>query len=59
VEVRVTRKVVHFVDDNASFRKAIEALLTRYGYEVLAYPSAQHLLDQLPSDEGMSRPMLN
>lgn len=51
MEVRVTRKVVHFVDDDASFRKAIEALLTRYGYEVFTYPSAQHLLDQLPSDD--------
>lgn len=50
MEVRVTRKVVHFVDDDASFRKAIDALLTRYGYEVFTYPSAQHLLDQLPSD---------
>jgi FixJ family two-component response regulator len=51
VDVRVSRKVVHFVDDNASFRKAIDALLTRYGYEVLTYPSAEQLLDQLPSDD--------
>jgi RNA polymerase sigma factor (sigma-70 family) len=36
---------------NASFGKAIDALLTRYGYEVFTYPSAQHLLDQLPSDD--------
>ena len=50
MEVRETRKVVHFVDDDASFRKAIEALLRRCGYEVVTYPSAQHLLDQLPSD---------
>jgi FixJ family two-component response regulator len=52
-EGAVSRKVVHVVDDNAGFRKAIEALLTRYGYEVLTYPSAQHLLDQLPSDERL------
>jgi FixJ family two-component response regulator len=51
VDARLSRKVVHLVDDNASFRKAIEALLTRYGYEVVTYPSAQHLLDQLPSDD--------
>jgi FixJ family two-component response regulator len=51
VDVRVARKVVHFVDDNASFRKAIDALLTRYGYEVLTYPSGEQLLNQLPSDD--------
>ena len=51
MDVRVSRKVVHFVDDNASFRKAIDGLLTRYGYEVLTYPSAEQLLDQLPSDD--------
>ena len=51
MDVRVSRKVVHIVDDNASFRKAIDALLTRYGYEVITYPSARHLLDQLPSDD--------
>jgi RNA polymerase sigma factor (sigma-70 family) len=51
VDVRIDRKVVHIVDDDASFRKAIDALLTRYGYEVFTYPSAQHLLDQLPSND--------
>jgi FixJ family two-component response regulator len=51
LDVRLSRKVVHFVDDNASFRKAIEALLTRYGFEVVTYPSGEHLLDQLPSDD--------
>ena len=45
------RRIVHIVDDNASFRKAIDALLTRFGYEVSAYPSARHLLDYLPNDE--------
>ncbi|UPK31323.1 response regulator (plasmid) [Bradyrhizobium sp. 195] len=43
--------MVNIVDDNATFRKAVEAVLTRFGYEVLAYPSAQHLLDRLPNDE--------
>jgi FixJ family two-component response regulator len=51
LNVRVNRKVVHFVDDDASFRKAIDALLTRYGYEVFTYPSAQRLLDRLPRDD--------
>jgi len=31
MEVKVARKVVHCVDDDASFRIAIEALLTRHG----------------------------
>lgn len=41
--------VVHIVDDDASFRTAIERRLRKAGYDVLAYPSAQHLLDKLPS----------
>jgi FixJ family two-component response regulator len=40
---------VYIVDDDASFRKAIERRLTKAGYEVVSYPSAQHLLDRLPS----------
>jgi RNA polymerase sigma factor (sigma-70 family) len=42
--------VVHVVDDDASFRTAIERRLKKAGYEVATYPSAQHLLDCLPSD---------
>jgi RNA polymerase sigma factor (sigma-70 family) len=41
---------VHIVDDDASFRKAIERHLKQAGYEVSTYPSAQHLLDRLPSE---------
>ena len=41
---------VHIVDDDASFRKAMERLLKHAGYEVATYPSAQHLLDHLPTD---------
>jgi FixJ family two-component response regulator len=41
---------VHVVDDDASFRTAIERRLTKAGYEVVTYPSAQHLLDRMPSD---------
>jgi FixJ family two-component response regulator len=41
---------VHVVDDDASFRKAMERRLTKAGYEVATYASAQHLLDRLPSE---------
>jgi RNA polymerase sigma factor (sigma-70 family) len=41
---------VHVVDDDASFRTAIERRLKQAGYEVATYPSAQHLLDRLPSE---------
>jgi FixJ family two-component response regulator len=41
---------VHVVDDDASFRTAMERRLTRAGYEVATYASAQHLLDRLPSE---------
>jgi FixJ family two-component response regulator len=40
--------MVHVVDDDASFRTAIERRLKKAGYEVATYPSAQHLLDRLP-----------
>jgi FixJ family two-component response regulator len=39
---------VHIVDDDASFRTAMERRLTKAGYEVATYASAQHLLDRLP-----------
>jgi RNA polymerase sigma factor (sigma-70 family) len=42
---------VHVVDDDASFRAAIERRLKKAGYAVAIYPSAQQLLDHLP-DEG-------
>jgi RNA polymerase sigma factor (sigma-70 family) len=42
--------VVHVVDDDASFRTAVERRLKRAGYEVATYPSAQHLLDRLPDE---------
>jgi FixJ family two-component response regulator len=43
--------IVHVVDDDASFRTAIQRLLETSGYQVVTYPSAQHLLEQRP-DEG-------
>jgi RNA polymerase sigma factor (sigma-70 family) len=51
VEMRSDRKFVYIVDDNATFRKTIEGRLQEFGYEVISYPSALHLLDRLPSDE--------
>jgi FixJ family two-component response regulator len=42
---------VHVVDDDESFRTAIERRLRKAGYTVATYPSAQQLLDHLP-DEG-------
>jgi len=40
--------IVHVVDDDTSFRTAIERRLRKAGYQVLTYPSAQQLLDRLP-----------
>ena len=42
--------LVHVVDDDASFRTAIERRLKKAGYEVATYPSAQDLLDRLPNE---------
>ena len=42
--------LVHIVDDDVSFRTAIERRLKKAGYEVATHPSAQHLLDSLPSE---------
>ena len=44
--------VVHVVDDDASFRTAIDRRLKKAGYEVATYPSAQHLLDRFPDQRG-------
>ena len=46
--------LVHIVDDDASFRTAIERRLKKAGYEVATYPSAQHLLDCLPSESELA-----
>jgi FixJ family two-component response regulator len=45
--------IVHVVDDDASFRTAIERRLKKAGYEVATYPSAQQLLDRLPDDNEL------
>jgi len=46
--------LVHIVDDDVSFRTAIERRLKKAGYEVATHPSAQHLLDSLPSGDELS-----
>ena len=47
---RPVQGCVHVVDDDASFLTAMERRLKHAGYEVATYPSAQHLLDRLPSE---------
>ena len=42
--------LVHIVDDDASFRTAMERRLKRAGYDVATYPSALHLLVNLPTE---------
>jgi len=41
---------VHIVDDDASFRTAMERRLKNAGYEVVTYSSALHLLVNLPTE---------
>lgn len=43
---------VHIVDDDASFRTAVERRLKHAGYDVVAYSSAQQLLDALPDENS-------
>ena len=47
---------VHIVDDDASFRTAIERRLEKAGYRVETYETAQQLLDQWPDGNGPSGP---
>jgi RNA polymerase sigma factor (sigma-70 family) len=42
---------VYIVDDDASFRIAIERRLKMAGYVVATYPSARQLLDHLPDED--------
>jgi RNA polymerase sigma factor (sigma-70 family) len=44
--------MIHIVDDDASFRTALERRLKKAGYEVATYPCAQQLLDRLPDENG-------
>lgn len=42
--------IVHIVDDDASFRTAVERRLKKAGFDVATYTSAQQLLDHLPDE---------
>lgn len=42
--------IVHIVDDDASFRSAVERRLKKAGYAVKIYSLAQQLLDHVPDD---------
>jgi FixJ family two-component response regulator len=44
---------VHVVDDDASFRIAIERRLKKAGYAVATHPTAQHLLERLPDESEL------
>lgn len=44
--------LVHLVDDDAPFRRAMGRMLHAAGYEVANYKSAQQLLDRLPDESG-------
>lgn len=44
---------VHIVDDDASFRTALERRLRKAGYNVATYPTAQHLLNDLSDQSGI------
>jgi FixJ family two-component response regulator len=52
-------KQVHLVDDDASFRTAIERRLKLAGYDVATYPSAEHLLDNLPREDELGCVLLD
>jgi RNA polymerase sigma factor (sigma-70 family) len=44
-------RTIHVVDDDSSFRTAVERCLKQAGYAVATYPSAQQLLDNLPDED--------
>jgi FixJ family two-component response regulator len=44
--------IVYVVDDDASFRTAVQRLLEAAGYRVITYPSARQLLEQRPDESA-------
>ncbi|MGY3423353.1 FixJ family two-component response regulator [Bradyrhizobium sp. F1.13.4] len=44
--------IVYVVDDDASYRTAIQRRLVKAGYRVVTYASAQQLLDKCPHKDG-------
>lgn len=51
--------LIHVVDDDASFRTAVERRLKLAGYDVETYSSAEELLGRLPSVEQSSCVLLD
>jgi FixJ family two-component response regulator len=45
--------LVYVIDDDASYRTAVERRLKWAGYDVETYSSAQQLLDRLPAADGL------
>lgn len=45
--------IVYVVDDDASFRTAVQRLLTTAGYRVVTFASAEQLLEQRPDENEM------
>jgi FixJ family two-component response regulator len=50
---------IHIVDDDTSFRTAIERRLKKAGYEVACYPSAEHFLLNLPNESNLGCVLLD
>jgi RNA polymerase sigma factor (sigma-70 family) len=50
---------VYVVDDDPSFRRAVERRLKNAGHEVACYPSAEHFLDNLPSENALGCVLLD
>lgn len=46
--------VIHLVDDDVPFRRAVSRLLHAFGFEVEAYGSARELLEHLPQPDEPS-----
>jgi RNA polymerase sigma factor (sigma-70 family) len=43
--------IIYVVDDDASFRTAIQRQLEQIGYRVVVYASAEHMLEQRPDED--------
>ena len=43
--------IIHIVDDDRSFRKAVERLMETSGFRVISYDSGEEILARLPSPE--------
>ena len=43
--------IIYVVDDDASFRTAIQRQLEQIGYRVVTYASAEHVLEQRPDED--------